>query len=105
MNKTTEEEYRSASKGLKFVSLLDKCACGEQVNITNEWVAIEPIPEGKLGIEADRTMISRCKKCGELFLTEFNFAKSRWSIFGSQHFYLCDIDEQMREQIIGKKRE
>jgi hypothetical protein len=105
MTKTTTEEYREASKDLKFISLLDKCNCGEQVNITNEWIAVEPLLENSIGIETDRNMISRCKKCGNLFLTEYNFAKSRWSVFGTQHFYLNDLDPKTREQISGKKRE
>ena len=105
MTKTKLEEYREASKGLKFIPLLERCSCGEQVNITNEWVAVEPLPEETPGTEVDRMMISRCKKCGSLFLTEYNFAKTRWSVFGTQHFYLSDLDSKNLEQITGKKRE
>jgi hypothetical protein len=105
MNKTKLEEYREASKGLKFIPLLEKCHCGEQVNITNEWVAVEPLPENRSALEFDRMMISRCKKCNDLFLTEYNFAKTRWAVFGTQHFYLSDLDPKTLEEVTGKKRE
>jgi hypothetical protein len=103
MTKTTMEEYLEASKGLKFIPVLERCDCGEQVNITNEWVVIEPLPEGQAGTEIDRKMICRCKKCGTLFLTEYNFAKTRWSIFGMQYFYLCDLDSKKREEVAGRR--
>ena len=101
----TLEEYKEASKDLKFIPTLEKCPCGETINITNEWVAIEPLPDNMTGIDADLTMICKCKKCESLYMTEYNFAKTRWSVFGTQYFYLEDINDKMREEIAGKKRE